>query len=551
MNQRILKISPGFYSGQSKLEFPYARVDPFRDFIKQYAGCLWNPEHKCWTVPNELLDPIRDAAVKLEFEVDDAELRGNLSPWIVDGEQYELSEDLKPWQREGILRALVERTLLVNFDTGLGKSRTALEVYKHVGGKWLVVCPASVRGTWLAQCDRWLGSLYSYDVMWTYADMPHNVELSIVSYEWLGKNGAYGNFRNVFSGLIFDEIHYLKNSRSNRGESALTLSQMNPHAIKLGLTATLVANELQDLWHQLHVLSPGRFSSFMRFAKDYLDFTEGTYGGIEITGLKPEREEELKWRLSKIMIRKTKDEVRDLLPPLSVSINWHYEKKASKEEINAKDFTSSALNAHVEAIAPMKVKLTVDRILEYMEDKSEFKICVLTHLISTAESIGALLKSKLKEKDEDIVEVVHGEIVNRKRDMIISRAVNSPKSILIATMHSVGTGKDELKVYKDIIFAELYWSPQVLIQTLGRFVRMGSSGDPVNVEMLGLRGTTDEALALALERKVSDALKVGGLGSDGELMKNSFANEDGDEESFLEMLREQLSTQVEGDEYGI
>ena len=541
-----LKLVDGTVSGNVGLEFPYGGGDAFRGYLKTLVGCLWKPAPlKMWTAPSELIEPITDTAVKLGYTIVDE----RTSPMLFDDVCVRATEDtgVLPWQVEAIKRGIQEGTLLVNFDTGLGKSRTALEIYRYSGVKLgIIVCPASVRGTWLAQCQRWLGSLCTYEVL--EGDDVDEYDISIVSYEWLRDHGSklrHGDFGL----LVFDEIHYIKNGRSDRSKAALALSENNPHAIKLGLTATPVANTLDDLWHQFHVLSPGRFSSWMRFVKHYFTFTEGSYGGLKVEGVDPEKEEELRWRLDQLMIRKTKSEVAHLLPALTVNLNWHKEYSVTCGVTH----TRESLEEFTKQVAPTKVRICVEKILEHIEGLSKgegYKICIVTHLKSTADAIAGLLRQKLATDNEDPVECVHGDISNKKRDLVIARSATRDKSILVCTMHSVGTGKDELKIFKNVVFAEMYWSPQVVIQTLGRFVRMGSPDGGVNVELIGLRGTIDEQIAMSLERKINDALKVGGLGRDGELMSTAFDTKI-DEDDFLELLREQLHVVTSSDAYGV
>jgi len=357
--------------------------------------------------------------------------------------------------------------LMVNFEAGLGKSRSAIECIRqehHDGGVFsIVVCPASVRGNWLRECERWAPELTA-SVVWPGDDLPprdQTPNVLIVSYEWL-RDHVDELDHDMYSCCVWDECHLAKSSRKSKGEkrsrseAALKLSQDNPHALKLGLTATPVANKIEDLWHQAHVLSPGRFSSWFRFVRDYCETSEGDWGGLIVGDVKKEREEELAWRVNAISIRKTKAEVAHLLPPITVGITWY--KSQTKAPVA---YSPDALNAHVVKSATVKCTAALVNIMDMVADAPSggYRIAVITHLISSAETLATMIKEALRKcgESDDVVECITGNVPTRKRDGLLRSACVRDKSILVATMHSIGVGVDDLKVFKNVIMVELYW----------------------------------------------------------------------------------------------
>jgi hypothetical protein len=248
------------------------------------------------------------------------------------------------------------------------------------------------------------------------------------------------------------------------------------------------------------------------------------------------------------MIRKTKAEVAHLLPAIMVNIDW---RRDAETPTTTNDFSVEGMHAFATQVAPTKVRLAADIALEQLRQGTT-RLVVATHLIDSAEQIAGRIAWGLREtgQDDSRVYCVTGNVPTKKRAEILREACTRDDAILVATMHSVGVGIDDLKRFKTVLIAELYWSPMVMIQLLGRFCRLGSGDSPVNVRMLALRGTVDEAIALALETKINAALKLNGVGQDGEILRNGF-DCDNDEEDFLAMVRQQVSTTVGTDEYNI
>ena len=68
-------------------------------------------------------------------------------------------------------------------------------------------------------------------------------------------------------------------------------------------------------------------------------------------------------------------------------------------------------------------------------------------------------------------------------------------------MHAVGIGID-LTAFPLVVFAELYYSPEKMVQALGRFNRL-SGTQPVTAYLMILANTIEETIAQQLEIKLS------------------------------------------------
>jgi SNF2 family DNA or RNA helicase len=526
--------------------------DVLNNWMRNYPGFLWDPDTKSRTIPLEFKEVLIEHARKFGFDVVDESPAEFVPP-------TEPTVDLFPWQREAFAKARRDGVLLTQFDTGCGKSISALALAKSMEGVAITVAPKSVCSVWPGEYEKFFQHADTdVQVLWSGKDEPRGgASLYVVSYHMLAKFLPKLKEIPQVQTLIFDELDSVKNGRTGIGEACVSLSLAFPYALKLGLTATPVANQVDDIWHQLHVLSPSRFSTYMKFVTTYCDYSEGTYGGIEIHGVNPQREEELKWRISAQSIRKTKAEVAHLLPPVSTAVLWSQAENLGAE-VSLKgisEVTPSLLASHGYLLKNAKVGLTIERIQDLLSGvpfDQAFKICVLTHLRETAEEIASALK-EIYPHDRDNILCVTGEIPAKKRMELVKSLAREHRGILVGTLHSIGVGVDLTAFGERVIFAELYWSPRKMIQALGRFVRLNRRDVNVMIEFLGLRGTVDELIAMVLEKKISEALKIGGVGADGEKLSETLSGDGGDEESFLEEMREQLSytRRASEDEYNL
>ncbi|HEU5033402.1 MAG TPA: DEAD/DEAH box helicase [Mycobacteriales bacterium] len=244
-----------------------------------------------------------------------------------------LRADLRPYQLDGYrwLSLLWDLQLggILADDMGLGKTLQTLAMAvraKELGslggeaGPLLVVAPASVTATWLAQAEQFCPGLRVALVSETQrrsgrliADVAADADVVVTSYALLRiDEEAWRGMR--WSGLVLDEAQFVKNHAAKTYQCARRL----PAAFKLAITGTPLENSLMDLWSMLSITAPGLFPSPQRFADDYRRPIE--------SGAAPDRLETLRRRVRPLMLRRTKEHVARDLPPkveqvLDVTLN--------------------------------------------------------------------------------------------------------------------------------------------------------------------------------------------------------------------------------------
>lgn len=128
----------------------------------------------------------------------------------------------------------------------------------------------------------------------------------------------------VWDAIVGDEVHrYLMNanprarSKSQVGLGFQRLKLADPSRGKIALSGTPMKGKPRLLWPTFHWLRPDLYTSQWRWSKHYFKTVEDGYAesGEKVTDdLRPEREEAFNRELSKMMIRRTKAELRRINP---------------------------------------------------------------------------------------------------------------------------------------------------------------------------------------------------------------------------------------------
>ena len=129
-------------------------------------------------------------------------------------------------------------------------------------GPFLVIVPLSVLSNWLTECSRFCPALQTVRL-----HGPKNERLRvkteelrslsdfdvlITTYEVLVAESKFLSRRFVWTSVIVDEGHRLKNEKSQLSDKIRSLSTIS----RIILTGTPLQNNLRELWAMLHFLAP-------------------------------------------------------------------------------------------------------------------------------------------------------------------------------------------------------------------------------------------------------------------------------------------------------
>lgn len=229
-------------------------------------------------------------------------------------------------------------------DPGLGKTTQAIVAARSLGGRWLIICPNSLKRWW----RREIINLYPEDaksiVVATVGGRlfdpksGRRTEIHAHIYEkryelprWVivhyaGLRIAEQSYKQInWAGVICDEAHYIKNKDARRTQAVMEVTPDT--ACRIGLTATPFGTITADLWSQLRWMAPTLpgLRSYWRFYNIFVNY--------EWEKRVDKQGREFKYRkvsggknldlLSQVMhaygLKRTKKEVAPQLPPVITS----------------------------------------------------------------------------------------------------------------------------------------------------------------------------------------------------------------------------------------
>ena len=232
-----------------------------------------------------------------------------------------LTAQLRPYQRVGLgwmqrLREVGMGGVLAD-DMGLGKTVQAIAFLcaEHAAGRLdrpaLVVCPASVVGTWVRELERFapalsVGVLHGADRARDAAALAGQ-HVVITTYGTLLRDQEMLETVELHL-LICDEAQTIKNAAAKAGAA---VRRMKPRH-RLALSGTPLENHLGELHTLMHWLVPGLLGDRPRFDRIFRKPIE--------QGGDPTRTALLRQRIAPFVLRRTKAQVAPELPPRSEAL---------------------------------------------------------------------------------------------------------------------------------------------------------------------------------------------------------------------------------------
>lgn len=334
-----------------------------KDLVKAVPGARWDTSARVWTVPHSWT-----ACLALRSEFGEGLTVGPaLKAWAVplgerkkflrtirpDVEGFELPEvtaegmkTLYPHQKVDALAVkAAERYMLMN-GTGTGKTRSALAGLRMIadeGGEVfpaMIAAPLSMLRTWEDEIEAFFPDASISVVTGTPAKVKKALEpgadFYIICWDSLRRYSRLAPYASVkladgenedkeiqalgLQTFIGDEIHRAKNPESKRTRAAWRIAHGCRYVI--GLTGTPMQDTPEDLYGVLHLIAPEEYPTKTGFMERYVDYEWNIWGGRDVDGIKPDREDEWIANFDTRTRRMTKEMVLDFLPPKIETVRW-------------------------------------------------------------------------------------------------------------------------------------------------------------------------------------------------------------------------------------
>ena len=452
-----------------------------------------------------------------------------------------LTATLRPYQERGLswLAGMCEAGLggCLADDMGLGKTIQVIALHLHrreaKAGPTLVVCPASLLGTWEREVRRFApdipvrryhgGGRHLQDLA---AD-----EIVLVTYGVVLRDSAL--LAEAGWGLVVaDEAQHAKNPLSRTARELRTLSA----PARIALTGTPVENRLSDLWAILDWTTPGLLGHLEAFTSRVAVPVE-RYRDAEATSrfaalVRPFllRRRKTDPGIAPELPRKTET---DLFVPLTAEqvtlyeaiVRETMEAIAAKQGIERAGLVFKLLTAlkqicnhpaqYLKQAGPLASRsgklAAFDELTDLILDSGE-SMLVFTQYTQ----MGTLLQQHLDGRGIGSL-FLHGGVPVPRREEMVARFQAGDVPVFLLSLKAGGTGLTLTRA-THVLHYDRWWNPAVEDQATDRAYRIGQDR-PVQVHRLVAEGTLEDRIAALLEtkRELADAVIGSGEGWIAEL----------------------------------
>ena len=494
----ILKYK-GYYDKDTKLWIvPYTNYEPLYVELYQIESikhCL----HKVGSIAKECFEnkTLTKLVIRRKKEDETIDYTNDDRPRNICQLPQKLQNTLYDFQKEGINFGIEHhcRFLLAD-EMGVGKTIQALSLAYLYRDSWpvLIVCPGSMKYLWKGEIRTWLGlKEHRINILNTSRQKISNeAYFYIISYD-LVKNILKKLKNMTFDFVILDEAHSIKNKDSLRAKNILPIAVRAKRLILM--TGTPLLAKPYEGYPLLYALRPDIFCYFKKFAFRYCDPQPTPFG---ITWSGTSNTKELHWILSTLMVRRLKRDVLNKLPPKrrqKVSIKT--DPKILEEIANVRNKQKGrkgTLDAYT-----MTCKAKIEGVYEYISDilETDQKFVVFAYHYEMLDRIESLMK----ERKVEYIRIDGSTRQDIRYDYVNYFQQKESCKVAILSVIAASTGIT-LTAAHLVIFAELTWTPSIMIQAEDRTHRIGQKHECIDIKYLYGPKTLDDFILDKLQKKL-------------------------------------------------
>lgn len=422
-----------------------------------------------------------------------------------------MKSDIRSYQKVGVEFFINNngRCILAD-EMGSGKTVQSLAyVVKSNYRRTLVICPASVKFSWENEVKKWT-SLKSYvvDSQTDFEDIGIDTDVVIINYDILKKH-LKSLMKVKWDCVIADEGHLLKNKDAVRSKCVKMISQQVKSVILLSGTPLL--SRPIELFNLLNILDPLNWNNYYSFANKYCGGKMGQYG-YEAKGAT--NLDELRHKISRYFLRRTKDQILTELPPktkieIPVELTGDYKKAYDKVQKEFVKFLRENKNKKDREIlktlsGEKLVKLNYLRVINSM-GKLDAVRELIDSIIDSGEkvlvfsSFNEPLQTLHEEYFDSVMILGHTDV--QDRGSLVKKFQENPDcKVFFGGVKSAGVGIT-LTAASNVIFIDHSWNPADMLQAEDRVHRLGQKASSINIYQVVSRGTIDEFMIKLLTKK--------------------------------------------------
>jgi len=452
----------------------------------------WDSEIQAWYTP----DWVKALQLSEKLELDTEGIFNFLDK--PNSVRYSPKKGVLDYQKDGVRLLLANQNSLLADEQGLGKTIQVIEMVNNLKIKRvLVICPATLKLNWEKEVGVW-GDSHTTHVLFSGKDtMLKDVKYIIVSYDLCNKKYISDQIYELkFDVVIFDEAHYLKNTKSKRTKTVFKLTKKIPK--KVMLTGTPMINRPIELYPLVKFLSPITIEPYLdyrKFAFRFCGAFESTWG-LDVTGYS--NLGSLKFRLERTcLIRRLKKDVLPQLPKKIIQIIPFEQNKDTKKiiklekEFNIEDLKKQPKLGDIGELATIRKELALAKLPQ-----------VIKHIKDMLENVDKLVVFAYhREVCEELMEALSAyypvllyggmSAISKNNGISLFQKTKTCR-VFIGNIQTAGVGIT-LTAAHHIVFAETTWVPGEIDQAIDRCHRIGQENS-VNVQFLTVKDSLDETM---------------------------------------------------------
>ena len=204
------------------------------------------------------------------------ELRQSKTAKFKQNKYMRETTELRYYQVIGSLHMMLLERMILGDGTGLGKTVQGIVAYslaleKHSDFKLLVVCPKSATSQWDEEFEKFTQGITTRVISNEYKGLK-GIDARKLQYEEFNENVLIINYAPVLNEyemlletlsphfmIIYDEVQAFKNRKSKTHFACKFIAQRANRVY--GLSATLIKNNLEEVWGVYDVVVPGLFGN--------------------------------------------------------------------------------------------------------------------------------------------------------------------------------------------------------------------------------------------------------------------------------------------------
>ena len=401
---------------------------------------------------------------------------------------------LRPYQTDFVKYMIARRgRAFLGDDMGAGKTISALAwlVYSDAYPA-LIVVNAPTKLQWYQQYRDWLkkvpGADYRCQIL--SGQKPYRLDPNVsciinwdILHHWKDALAQFG-----FKYLVGDEVQAIGNPESKRAIAFRMLSKVIPECVCM--SGTPARSKPAQFWTVLNIMMPADFPNYYKYLYRYCE-PKSTPWGMQFNGAS--HVQELHYKMSQCLLRRTKEEVMKWLPPktmevVPLEIDKTLENEYRDQEAEIYKEGTSDLHQRVADLMRTAYALKEKSLLRWVEDFLESGNKLL--LFAWHRDVVDLLVESLKKYHP--VKIYGGISVAAREDAKTTFIQDDKCRIMVANIQAGGVGIDGLqKVCNHVAFAEFSHTPLDHRQAEDRLHR-GGQDLPVTSYYLIAPGTVDD-----------------------------------------------------------